>query len=85
MKKPAKQPPTEGIETAVAAAVATVLEIMLDPTTPPEIKLHAAEIVLDRCMDFMATGDPDFMPRVAEVKARLKAVEQSPAHNLKPS
>jgi len=72
----------EGVQQSVArmqqatgAAAITILKIMTDPSSPPAVKLRAAECVFDRAIQGVELDD---------IEARVAALEDAAAANGTP-
>jgi hypothetical protein len=65
------------LQQAEAAAVATVLRVMVDPTTLPVPRLRAAQMVFDNAARGLEFQDLDGRLRELERSTRLKAPEKS--------
>lgn len=62
----------ERLRSAAGAAASTVLKVMINPSTPPAVKLKAAEIVLDK-----AEVTKGFEHRLEVVEALLQSALKS--------
>jgi hypothetical protein len=57
---------TARLQQASSPAVSILLKVMLDPVTPPAVKVRAADIILDRA--FKGSENEDLEVRVTELE-----------------
>lgn len=57
---------TARLQQAPAAAVSTLLKVMVDPATPPAVKVRAADSILDRA--FKGSEIEDLDVRITELE-----------------
>jgi transposase-like protein len=73
-RREAVQQSVARLQQATGAAAITVLKLMTDPSSPPAVRLRAAECVFDRAMQGIELED---------IQARLEALEETAANSGK--